>query len=186
MADVQHKMSLERARQIAEVIAKTLRPGCDRIEIAGSIRREKPEVGDIEIVAIPHLSYDLCGQPDGGTFLNQILGRLEDEKRLHCLKGGNKYRQYVVLKANCKLDLFLVEAATWGCQLVIRTGPAEFSRRLVTLQSQGGLCQAGLRFEHGRLVRESNLGRQAELLDTREESDVFRELGLAWIEPRDR
>lgn len=38
---------------IAEKIKAQLAPHCDRIEIAGSIRRKKPEVKDIEIVVIP-------------------------------------------------------------------------------------------------------------------------------------
>lgn len=41
------------AYQIATRIKAELQPHCERIEIAGSIRRNKPEVKDIEIVAIP-------------------------------------------------------------------------------------------------------------------------------------
>ena len=46
-------MNLQQAQQIAERIKSELAPHCDRIEIAGSIRRKKPEVKDIEIVCIP-------------------------------------------------------------------------------------------------------------------------------------
>jgi len=38
---------------IAEQVKAELQPHCIRIEIAGSIRRKKPECRDIEIVAIP-------------------------------------------------------------------------------------------------------------------------------------
>ncbi len=48
-------MKLDKALEIAERTKKLLAPYCERIEIAGSIRRKKPEVKDIELVAIPKL-----------------------------------------------------------------------------------------------------------------------------------
>jgi len=45
-------MKLEEAKKIAEKYLNLLKPYCLRAEIAGSIRREKPEVKDIEIVCI--------------------------------------------------------------------------------------------------------------------------------------
>ena len=48
---------------IAESLVEKLRPACERIEIAGSLRREKAMVGDIEIVAVPRLERDLLGEP---------------------------------------------------------------------------------------------------------------------------
>ena len=41
------------AQAIAQEVVEQLRPHCERIVVAGSIRRKKSEVGDIEIVAIP-------------------------------------------------------------------------------------------------------------------------------------
>lgn len=41
------------AKKIADDVLEQIRPHCFRAEIAGSIRRLKPEVKDIEIVAIP-------------------------------------------------------------------------------------------------------------------------------------
>ncbi len=46
-------MQLDKALEIAEKTKELLAPYCERIEIAGSIRRKKPEVKDIELVAIP-------------------------------------------------------------------------------------------------------------------------------------
>jgi len=48
-----NRMKLEEAQVIAEKTKALLAPYCERIEIAGSIRRKKPDVGDIELVAIP-------------------------------------------------------------------------------------------------------------------------------------
>jgi DNA polymerase/3'-5' exonuclease PolX len=53
-------MELIKARRIAEELVKILRPACSRVEIAGSIRREKSEVKDIELVAVTRW-VDRCG-----------------------------------------------------------------------------------------------------------------------------
>ena len=49
------KMKLEAAIQIAERVKSALAPYCERIEIAGSVRRRKADVGDIELVCIPRM-----------------------------------------------------------------------------------------------------------------------------------
>src|SRR5215471_6986088 len=41
------------ARKVAEQLVAELAPRCERIEIAGSLRRGKAEVGDIEILYVP-------------------------------------------------------------------------------------------------------------------------------------
>ncbi len=46
-------MELEKAQIIADQVKNKLAPFCERIEIAGSIRRRRPFVHDIDIVAIP-------------------------------------------------------------------------------------------------------------------------------------
>lgn len=53
------------AKNIALEVWNQLKPHCAIIKIAGSIRREKPEVGDVEIVALPktETGTDLFGAP---------------------------------------------------------------------------------------------------------------------------
>jgi DNA polymerase/3'-5' exonuclease PolX len=41
------------AKRLADCLVKAIAPYCERIEIAGSVRRKKADVKDIEIVAIP-------------------------------------------------------------------------------------------------------------------------------------
>ena len=47
------KIELAEAHRLAEKIVALVSPAMDRVEIAGSIRRKKPVVGDIELVGIP-------------------------------------------------------------------------------------------------------------------------------------
>ncbi|GAI99638.1 unnamed protein product [marine sediment metagenome] len=46
-------MELEKAKVIARKVVKELSPYCDKIQVAGSVRRQKPTVKDIDIVLIP-------------------------------------------------------------------------------------------------------------------------------------
>lgn len=46
-------MELAKARIIADEVIKRLPPYCKRIKVAGSVRRNKSEVNDIDLVLIP-------------------------------------------------------------------------------------------------------------------------------------
>jgi len=51
-------MKLQQAETIAKNFLSEIKEFCERIEIAGSIRRKKPEVNDIDIVLIPRQKKD--------------------------------------------------------------------------------------------------------------------------------
>lgn len=46
-------MKLQEAIMIASAVYNRLRPHCKQLEVAGSVRRKKPEVNDIDFVLIP-------------------------------------------------------------------------------------------------------------------------------------
>ena len=46
-------MKLKDAEKLAEQIMEQIRPFCDRLVVAGSIRRKKSEVRDVDFVLIP-------------------------------------------------------------------------------------------------------------------------------------
>lgn len=52
-------MKLENAKQLADILLSKMSEYSERVEIAGSIRRGKPEVKDIEIVALPKWSNEI-------------------------------------------------------------------------------------------------------------------------------
>lgn len=174
------RMPLARAQALAEALVKDLEPGCTRIEIAGSIRRRKPDVGDIEIVCIRADRTPLVvGQP--ADLLVPILKRLQADGLLTWIGGRDRYTQFDLPHSHCRLDLFSVTKETWGCQLAIRTGPAEYSKRLVTKRCLGGLCPDELEFRGGRIWT-----RDGRALDTPDEDSVFRVLGLKFVQPWER
>src|SRR6476620_865884 len=69
-------MKLADAEQVARNVVGLMRPFCDRIEIAGSVRRGVAEVKDIEIVCIPRWQE----QQKGGSFL---AGDVQSVNLLH-------------------------------------------------------------------------------------------------------
>lgn len=173
------KTPLAPALQTAFKLTMALKPYCDRIEIAGSIRRCRPQVGDIELVAIPRRPRDLLGQPlPGPTALDAFL----DERAVTFTKRGEKYQQFAY--GSYTVDLFLATPATWGSIFTIRTGSADFTRWLVTPQPHGARPWAVL-FGNNK-ANPGRLTHNGRLLATPEEIDIFNALGLAYIDPLDR
>lgn len=179
------KIPLADAERHAASLVAAIESACERIAVAGSIRRRKPEVGDIEIVAIPAKGRDLFGDPDG-SLLDARLERLARDGILVPLKGGDYYKQFSVPEVGCNLDLFLCSRDTWGVNFTLRTGSAAFSHRLVTPRDrytsggERGLLPSHLRFKDSRIWHGDAP------LDTPEESDVFRALGVMWLSPEGR
>lgn len=115
-------MKLAAAQSIAERLLEEMTPYCERISIAGSVRRRRPEVGDIEIVAIPK-PYET------GMFASGIATVLD---RWPVVRGQLpcRYTQRI-LPEGIALDFFVAEPANWGLILAIRTGPAKFSHEIL-------------------------------------------------------
>lgn len=175
------KLSYSVARNLADRIVEELRPGTTRIEIAGSVRRQKPEIGDIEIVCIPQLSINLFGDP-GGSILDIFIEQLIQDGRItRGDKWGPKYKKlHIPARPDLGIDLFITTPEEWGYTFTIRTGCAEFSHKLVTPRQQGGFLPGHLRVGGCRLWE----GDKA--LETPEESDFLAALGVGWVEPEMR
>jgi len=180
MSIIQTKLPYAEALHLAESVLADLAPACQRIEIAGSIRRQKSEVGDIEIVAIPLRLSDLEQTPLFGRddSLSSALDKVVFTGGWRLIKNGSLYKQYDI--GPCNLDLFLTTREKWGVIFTLRTGPADFSRNLVTSKRMGGLCPSYLRVKDGRVWNETGA------LSTPEEEDVFRVMNIRWIPPEKR
>ena len=166
-------MLIAQATAIAERIKGELAPYTERIEIAGSVRRRKPEVKDIELVAIPkRVVSDLFGDE---TAVDPAFCAAVN--RWAKIKGEptGRYTQRV-LPDGINLDLFIVDADTWGLTLAVRTGSADYSAHVL------GTRWASL----GYTSRESVLYRYGRPTYIREETDLFALLGLPWTDPWER
>ena len=155
-------MKLKEAKIIAEKYLNELKPYCLKAKIAGSIRREKPEVKDIEIVCVPNI--------------HQLINFCKKVNEWQKVKGEptEKYTQRL-LQENIKLDLFIATLDNWGLVYAIRTGSAEFSHKILAC----GWVKKGYHSRNGILYNRNN-----EAAFIREEKDLFELIGIDYIEPR--
>lgn len=191
-------MLLKDAEVIAAWVQAELAPTCERLVIAGSIRRRTPHPGDIEIVCEPvKAGPPVFGQkgppPEPLTVkLAELCARAEhaDTYLIPWGKDGQRYKCYMVRhpQGGCQLDLFISRPPMqWGWLLVLRTGPADFTHWLVTPQSAGGALPEGMKFDDGQLWRDADHPfTGGELVPTPTEEDVFAALGLAYRPPHQR
>lgn len=164
-------MILHDAKKIADGIVEMLRPHCHRIEIAGSIRRMKPDVKDIEIVAIPK-PYDL------GLFgygLAPIVDQWEKVKG-DLVYQKTRYTQRI-LPQGIKLDLFFADHENWGLIYAMRTGSAEYSHNVLAK----GWVRAGFTSMNGYLTTP-----KGSRIIVQEERGLFDLIGIPWTEPHQR
>ncbi len=173
------KRPYKQMQAIAAGLVERLRPACQRIEIGGSIRREKDMIGDIELVAVPKCMPDLFGEPTTISELDTLLSTWP----IAFVKNGQKYKQFVFTGNSGEqytVDLFLPSVETWGVIYMIRTGSADFAARMVTSREKGGLMPDDLSVADGRVWL------NGAALNLAEESDLFAEWGMDFVEPKDR
>ena len=194
-------ISREEAMAAATSFMSLINPACERMEIAGSLRRGKAEVHDIEIVAKPKLMYVTVSVLDvlangGGTYCDRLKDRMQslllegivnaDRPRKDQKKNPfgpkyyrinfNYYSRKLMLEKEYPIDLFVVlPPAQWGVIYLIRTGSADFSHWIV---QQG--YKYGIHFVDGHMEMQNMV------LDTPEENDVFNYLKIPYREPKYR
>lgn len=162
-------MKLLEATLVATELVNKLRPYCDRIEIAGSIRRGRAWINDIDIVAIPHEEKILAG----GFFNVQHL--------VAAITGDQPHGAHAYLACSYRqvsVDIYLAAPSSWGTLLLIRTGSKQHNIKLAMLaKSRGCTLHAS-----GQGLFDSYNRRIAG--DT--EESIFKALGLLFIPPGNR
>lgn len=196
------------ALRIATGLRTLLERACERIEIAGSVRRKKPECKDIELVAVPRYEEVTTSADGQGMLLGSRRVSMLDATIDAWLSDGvarprlgkdgkaalgRRYKRLLVdygepgLEA-VALDLFVVEPpAQWGLVLMIRTGSG--------VGPQGDF---GDGFGPAMLARWKQVSGGGYSKDgclhwpdgsprlTPEQGDVFIACKVAWVEPEAR
>lgn len=127
--------ALATARGIAEEIRDALLPFCKRLVIAGSIRREKSVVGDIELVGQEKEPYSLMYQLDRLAHQNKIQKWDYSKKADRPMyRWGKAYRGFAW--GGFKTEIFLTDDDGWGYQLWLRTGPGQANTWVMTQLKQ--------------------------------------------------
>ena len=169
-----HDLDRAEVEPLAYKILCEIEPFCVKAEIAGSIRRRKGGINDIDIVVQP--------RTEPGSWLN-IIKTLRSEFDALTEKQGDKLATLYVPFASCKgqghvqVDLYRATSATWGILLLVRTGSKEHNVYLCNLALAKGmrlLYSQGLVDKDGRVVAGKT------------EEEVFQALELPFIIPQER
>src|SRR4030067_1978917 len=135
------ELGLEEAAKLAEAIKEAVEAHCDKIEVAGSIRRRKPEVHDIDFVVIAKSDSDWKG-------INEILRRLKAKP--NC-SGNQLIKAYLPCQNGLfQVDFYRAKPSTFAIHLLIRTGSADHNMWLA-----GYVISKGMRLKYSEgLIKE--------------------------------
>jgi DNA polymerase (family 10) len=183
-------MNLATGQGYARQIAKWLSPFCERLEVAGSIRRERPEVGDVDIVCIPK-TVEHRDMLEVVTAVDNVLYQflsdyIKDRNPLNSpgrtprwLSGGVAAGKQAVLELpKCQLDLWFADEKTFATRLLCRTGSKEHNIWLCDRANERGYHWD----TYVGLIPQGQTGPVP--LDS--EAAIYNHLGLEFIEPRNR
>lgn len=152
------RIAYQDAATAAHAVLEALRPACLRIDVAGSVRRRVDAVGDLDLVAAPIPDADMFGRPIEGvprwSELDGLERRAVDAGLLRPDGGGGRQRKYVVTAGagvEVPMQLWRVPEPEYAVALLIRTGPATFSKRFVTQRCYGGLLRDDAVIRNNRL-----------------------------------
>lgn len=192
-------LPLATAQTYARKICDWLQPYAHRLVVAGSIRRERPHVADIDIVCIPKATEhkDMFGavlsrENHLWTFLKKyVQGRasvspLPGDQPVGILSGGETEGKQLILQLpRCQLDLWFADERTLATRLLCRTGSKEHNIWLAQRAEARHFHwnpYEGLKY----IGRSGEEHLENDYLDLRYEEDIYHKLGLPMIAPADR
>ena len=134
-------------------------PGVIDAAVAGSFRRARDTVGDLDLIVAAEHSAPVVERFAAYPEVREVLA-----------KGGT--RAAIVLDSGIQVDLRVVPAASYGAALLYFTGSKAHNIALRTLAIGQG-CKLN---EHGLFKGETRIAGDTEV-------SVYRALGLPWIAP---
>lgn len=154
---MKRQIDLALAERVAAKVVATLSPFVERIEVAGSVRRRKPVVGDLDLIV-------------GGL-------KLGFEGAIASLGGTFAKKQGTIDLDGVWVEIEVVPIATWGAAWQYRTGSKEENLRLRAKAKRMGLKLS----QYGVTDRETG-----KLLGGATEEEVYDLLNEAYVPPERR
>lgn len=179
---------LEELRPLAERVRAELEPYCEKIEIAGSIRRGRPYCNDIDLVCLPKGNSEQEATEKTALKYGYAHALRERCKKNAAVVTDGDVNLIVRLKNGVQLDIFIANRASadlleakpsnFGSLMICRTGSVQHNIWLVERAKQ-----LGKRWNpyHGVFVGKSGL-----CIASATEEDIFRALDLEFIQPERR
>ena len=187
-ADKKKRFPRAAAIGVAHELCVALEPVTLRLSVAGSLRRGRADVGDVEILYVPQFEarrIDLFQEAPvdlAAERIEQLVAGGTLAKRQNArgsTSWGEKNRLAVHVASGIPVDLFAATEANWWNYLVCRTGPAEQNVAICKAAIARGWKWQPYGAGFTRLDGSSEVG----MLSERE---VFEFVGLPYLQPRQR
>jgi DNA polymerase (family X) len=161
------ELDLKAAENLAEQVKAALKVQCQMIEVAGSIRRQKTKVHDIDFVILAKSDAEW-------SKINQELKRLKAKP--NC-SGNAVIKAFVPYQGGLfQVDFYRAKPSTFGIHLLIRTGSADHNMWLASCAFSKGMR---LRYSEGLI-------KNGAIIAGKDEKSVFEALGLPCPLPSER
>ena len=158
------RVPLALAQRDAEAVLAHLRraPGISTVVVAGSLRRQRPTVGDIDLLAVGADGEGIARHFTGFPRFREVLAQ-----------GATKAS--AVLDSGMQVDLRVVPAASFGAALLYFTGPKAFN---IELRKRA--------IDQGLKLNEYGLYQGTRQVAGSTEQSVLEALGVDWVAPEAR
>lgn len=167
-------MRISEADQIVQPLVSYMKkgPGIQDLEVAGSFRRRKETVGDIDLLAV-------CDKPEP---LMRYFTEYEGARRI---ESAGETRGTIVLRSGLHVDLRVVPRPSYGAALYYFTGSKEHN---VAIRKRG--VERGLKINEYGVFRvpkgkaeDTGEPEEGERIAGETEESVFASVGLPFIPP---
>ncbi len=148
-------------------------PGVDEVQVAGSLRRRKETIGDVDLLA----RFEGDGTP--------VVDRFVAFEGAARIEGQGPTKGSIVLRSGLQVDLRVIPERSYGSALVYFTGSKEHNVAMRTRAVRDGMRvnEWGV-FRVPEDVDPSELGKEdGERLGGDTEESVYAALGMAWVPP---
>ena len=155
------KTTREDAMILANQLTDVLDKYCQKIEVVGSIRRNKDMIGDIDMVVIPNIPIDEF---------------IENVKQIIEFDYGKKKKIFGMFNGR-PVNIFVSTFESFGACIYQTTGPALYNIYIRQRAKRKGMKLN----EYGLFKRETD-----EKVAGATEEEIFQALELTYIEPTER
>jgi DNA polymerase (family X) len=169
-------MKLAQAQRLALKVMSELLPYCEKIEIAGSVRRQRNDVNDLDLVLIPKNGLDPIIKRMTRSCVRVTGGRVPDSRNLTWQMTAIGFQIDLFIAHREIVDLVSRTPSNWGAVYLCRTGSIRHN-----VQICDRALAKGLKFAPYRGVVKG-----AEIIASETEADIYHALDLPYREPIER
>jgi len=171
MEQFEERCRLNEADDIANELVQSLKnlPGVESIKVAGSLRRYKETIGDIDILIAAEEAH-----------IDQIFDAFTSHECVVEILGRGETKSSVRSREGRQIDLRIVNPESFGAALMYFTGSKEHNIAMRFRARERGLALN----EYGlfKLNSKGETDWEAKI-QSKKESSIYKDLGLHWIPP---